>query len=92
LSLAATATPTTIVATWSSTPAARSYRVRLLSPDGSLLFTGETADTSIALSRDLLRDAADKTMAYWQVQALDALRVVVAESPIVHVRISSSTQ
>ena len=91
LSLSASTTPNTIVATWSSSPAARSYRVRLLSPDGSLLYTGETPDTSITLSRDLLRDAADKTTAYWDVQALDALRAVVATSPIVQVRPPSTS-
>jgi len=90
LSLTTRATQTTMVAVWSSVPAARNYRVRLLGPDGSLLFTVETPDTTITLSRDLLSGAADKATAYWDVQALDALREVVATSPIVQARTSSN--
>ena len=90
LSLSTRATQTTMVAVWSSVPAARNYRVRLLGPDGSLLFTAETRDTSITLSRDLLSGAADKSTAYWDVQALDALREVVATSPIVQARTPSN--
>jgi hypothetical protein len=90
LSLTTRGTQTTMVAVWSSIPAARSYRVRLLGPDGSLLFKVETPDTSITLSRDLLSGAADKSTAYWDVQALDALREVVATSPIVQAQTSSN--
>lgn len=90
LSLTTRATQTTMVAVWSSIPAARSYRVRLLGPDGSLLFKVETPDTSITLSRDLLSGAADKSTAYWDVQALDALREVVATSPIVQAQTPSN--
>lgn len=89
LSLATRATEKTMIAVWSSIPAARNYRVRLLGPDGSLLFTAETPDTSITLSRDLLGNGPDKSTAYWDVQALDALRKVVANSPIVQARTSS---
>jgi hypothetical protein len=89
LSLETRATAKTIVAIWSSIPAARSYRVRLLGPDGSLLFSGETADTSITLSRDLLSGAADNSIAYWDIQALDGLRSVVASSPPVQAQTSA---
>lgn len=82
------ATSEVLIAAWSPPPSARSYRVRLLATDGSLLFERETADTSIMLSRDLLRGAGDKSLVYWEVQALNALRSVVATSPIVQAQTS----
>ncbi|HEY3746984.1 MAG TPA: hypothetical protein VGL17_12110 [Gemmatimonadaceae bacterium] len=82
------ATSVVLVAAWSPPSAARSYRVRLLSTDGSLLFEREIPDTSIMLSRDLLRGA--KSPVYWEVQALDALRSVVAISPVVQAQTSQS--
>lgn len=82
------ATSAVLVAAWSPPSAARSYRVRLLATDGSLLFERETADTSIMLSRDLLRGG--KTPVYWEVQALDALRSVVAASPVVQAQTTQS--
>ena len=82
------ATTAVLVAAWSPPLAAQTYRVRLLATDGSLLFERETADTSIMLSRDLLRGA--KSPVYWEVQALDALRSVVATSPVVQAQTSQS--
>lgn len=88
LTLTSHATTAVLVAAWSPPSAARSYRVRLLATDGSLLFEREIADTSIMLSRDLLRGA--KSPVYWEVQALDALRSVVAISPIVQAQTAPS--
>ena len=88
LVLASHATSAVLVVAWSPPSAARSYRVRLLATDGSLLFEREIADTSIMLSRDLLRGG--KTPVYWEVQALDALRSVVAVSPVVQAQTSPS--
>lgn len=79
------ATSTVLAAAWSPLTTAHSYRVRLLAIDGSLLFERETADTAIMLSRELVRD---KTPVYWEVQALDALRSVVATSPVVQAQTS----
>jgi hypothetical protein len=61
--------------------------VRLVSSDGSLLFERETVDTAIVLSRDIVRD---KTPVYWEVQALDALRSVLATSPVVQAQTAPS--
>jgi len=89
LTLTSHATGTVLEAAWSSPPGARSYRVRLLATDGSLLFERETADTSIMLSRDvLLQGGPDKSPVYWEVQALNALRSVVATSPVVQAQTS----
>jgi anti-sigma factor RsiW len=88
LALTSHATSAVLVAAWSPASAARSYRVRLLATDGSLLFEREIADTSIMLSRDLLRGG--KTPVYWEVQALDALRSVVAISSVVQAQTSPS--
>jgi len=88
LTVASHATSAVLVAAWSPPSAARSYRVRLLGPDGSLLFEREIADTSIMLSRDLLRGGTSPV--YWEVQALDALRSVVAVSPVVQAQTSPS--
>jgi hypothetical protein len=88
LTLTSHATTAVLVAAWSPPSGARSYRVRLLATDGSLLFEREIGDTSIMLSRDLLRGA--KSPVYWEVQALDALRSVVAVSPVVQAQTSPS--
>ncbi len=87
ITLTSHATSAVLVAAWSPPSAARSYRVRLLGTDGTLLFERETSDTSIMLSRDLVRD---KTPLYWEVQALDALRSVVATSSVVQAQTSPS--
>jgi len=83
--LSSHATSTALAAAWSPLASAHSYRVRLVSSDGSLLFERETADTAVILSREIVRD---KTPVYWEVQALDALRSVVATSPVVQAQTS----
>ena len=78
--LSSHATSTALTAAWSPLTTAHSYRVRLVSSDGSLLFERETGDTAIILSREIVRDQAP---VYWEVQALDALRSVLATSAVV---------
>ena len=85
LTLRSHATSTVLVAAWSALPTARSYRVRLVATDGSLLFERETPDTSIMVSRDRL---PGKGLVYWEVQALNALRSIVATSPVVQAQTS----
>lgn len=85
LTLKSHATSTALAAAWSPLTTARSYRVRLLATDGSLLFERETTDTVVMLSRDLVRD---ETPVYWEVLALDALRGVVASSQVVQAQTS----
>ena len=83
LSLTSHATDTVLLVTWSPPAAARSYRVRLFAADGSLLFERETTDTTMMISRQLAGKARDGSAVYWEVQALNALRSVVATSPAV---------
>jgi anti-sigma factor RsiW len=87
LNLTSHATSAVLVAAWPAQPSAQSYRVRLLAADGSLLFEREIPDTSVILSRELLR-ATGTNPVYWEVQALDALRYVVATSPVVQAQTS----
>jgi len=74
-----------LVATWSSAIGARSYRVRLLEADGTLLFERQTADTSIALSVDSIGKGR-LTIMFWDVQALNELRRVIATSSLTQAR------
>lgn len=87
LNLTSHATSAVLVAAWPAQPSAQSYRVRLLATDGSLLYEREIPDTSVILSRELLR-ATGTNPVYWEVQALDALRSVVATSPVVQAQTS----
>ena len=85
LTLKSHATSTALAAAWSPLSTARSYRVRLLATDGSLLFEHETTDTAVMHSRDIVRDDAP---VYWEVLALDALRGIVASSQVVQAQTS----
>ena len=82
LQLRASATDSLVVASWTPGDRARSYRVRLLGEDGSLLSEHEVTDTTARLVLPR-RDAARAVPIYVEVQALDQLRDVVATSPIV---------
>lgn len=69
-----------LIAAWAPAASASSYRVRLLSPDGALLYERETPDTSIVLPEDSAGVSPDA--AYWEIQALNELRNVIAVSPL----------
>jgi anti-sigma factor RsiW len=69
-----------VISSWAPRPLARSYRVRLLTRDGTLVVERETTDTSIGLPIDSLPALRRGVPVYWQVQALDALREVVGTS------------
>lgn len=68
------------IAAWAPTPAASTYRVRLLAPDGALLYEKETADTSVVLPGDSAGSSPGN--AYWEIQALNELRNVIAVSAL----------
>ena len=74
---------TLLLAFWAPRAGATRYRVRLLTANGVLVFERETADTGILLPIDSLRAVRARAPVYWQVQALDALRGVLATSPAV---------
>jgi hypothetical protein len=69
-----------LIAAWARTPSASTYRVRLLAPDGALLYERETPDTSVVLPSDSAGNSPNT--AYWEIQALNELRGVIAVSPL----------
>ena len=85
LTISASTRERMLVATWSSAIGARSYHVRLLEADGTLLFEQQTADTSIALSVDFIGKGRS-TIVFWDVQALNELRRVIATSSLTQAR------
>ena len=85
LTISASTRERMLVATWSSAIGARSYRVRLLEADGTLLFERQTADTSIALSVDSISKGR-LTIMFWDVQALNELRRVISTSSLTQAR------
>ena len=87
LAISASARGRMLVAAWSRASDARSYRVRLLEADGTLLFEQITADTSLALSVDSIGKGRS-TIVFWDVQALNELRRVIATSPLTQARLS----
>jgi hypothetical protein len=76
------ATSDALTAAWNKPARATSYRVRLLAADGTLIFERETADTSIVLPPDSARVAGQNNSPYWEIQALDELRNVIATSAL----------
>jgi hypothetical protein len=80
------ATSDGLVAAWTKAANAQTYRVRLLAADGSLLFERETADTSVVLPSDSARVSASSGSRFWQIQALDELRKIVATSQLTPVK------
>lgn len=71
---------TTLTASWERAPEATSYRVRLYSASGTLLHNREVTDTSISLPAASLRATAPGTALYWEIQAINRMRQVVARS------------
>ena len=80
LAVSAHVTSTALTAAWSRFRDAESYRIRLLGADGTLLFQREISDTSIATPIESLSVADRQRAMYWEVQALNPLRRVVARS------------
>jgi hypothetical protein len=79
-----------LAAAWSRVSDARSFRVRLLEADGTLLFEQLTADTSIVLSVDSI-GKGKSTVVFWDVQALNELRRVIATSSLTQARPSPNS-
>ncbi|MEX1185171.1 MAG: hypothetical protein WEA80_01100 [Gemmatimonadaceae bacterium] len=69
-----------VFASWRPSRGGDRYRVRLLTAGGALLMERETAATTVSVAIDSLMRAAPRSVIYWDVQALDALRRVVARS------------
>lgn len=71
---------TSLVAAWKPASEASSYRARLYSADGKVLYQRETADTTVAVAAASLRHTTPGAMLYWEIQALNRTRQVVARS------------
>lgn len=76
----------TLVATWQPAAEATSYRARLYSADGKVLYQREIPDTTIAVAAPSLRQVSPGAMVYWEIQALNRTREVVARSGLRPVR------
>jgi hypothetical protein len=76
--ISAIASDQTLTASWSRTPEARTYRVRLLAEDGRLLLDREISDTSIVIPLDAGWGVKAEGAIYWKVEGLNDLRVVVS--------------
>ena len=62
---------------WLGVPGAERYRLRVFAADGSLVWSGETADTSVMLPRDSVV-LAPRTTYFWRVEAETEYRRWVA--------------
>jgi anti-sigma factor RsiW len=80
--ISAAATDKALTASWARNTDARSYRVRLLAEDGQLLLDREVTDTSIVVPLDSITRLGSSGAIYWQVDALNDLRVVVSSYPL----------
>lgn len=68
---------------WPPVHDASRYRVRLHRPDGGLLLTEETGDTTFTVPRDTFHLDAGETRLFWLVEALSRTGAVVARSGLV---------
>lgn len=71
---------TTLIASWARAAEATSYRVRLYSASGTVLHRREVTDTSITLAAATLPKTAPGASVYWEIQAINRTRQVVARS------------
>lgn len=76
----------TLIASWARAPEASSYRVRLYSESGTVLHHREMTDTIVTLTAASLPKIAPGTALYWEIQALNRTRQVVARSGLRAVR------
>ncbi|MGH7508914.1 MAG: hypothetical protein ACREMZ_05545 [Gemmatimonadales bacterium] len=80
--VAAAAGPTALAASWPRLPEADVYRVRLYAADGMMALERETSDTVISVPLDSIARLTRDTAMFWQVHALDRLRISVARSDL----------
>lgn len=76
----------TLIASWARAIEASTYRVRLYSASGTLLHQRELSDTTIAVAASSLRKTSPDTQLYWEIQAINRSRQVVARSGLRAVR------
>lgn len=76
----------TLIASWARAIEASSYRVRLYSASGTLLHQRELTDTTIAVAASSLPKTSPGTDLYWEIQAINRSRQVVARSGLRAVR------
>ena len=76
---------------WPAFAQATSYRVRLSAPDGRLLYSRETGDTTLDVAADSLPPAGEYPLLYLDVQAFDELRQPLARSPLIPLSSSATS-
>lgn len=76
----------TLIASWARAIEASSYRVRLYSASGTLLHQRDLTDTTIAVAASSLPKTLPGTDLYWEIQAINRSRQVVARSGLRAVR------
>lgn len=81
-----------LIASWERTPEASSYRVRLYSAGGTVLHQREVTDTTVALAAASLPNVAPDAPLYWEIQALNRVRQVLARSGLRAVRFPRPTR
>ena len=74
---------------WSPVPGAASYRVRLFTPDGAVLLDREVADTMLVPAAAVAGAAPDSRV-FWQVEALNGVRDVIARSALTAARVPAA--
>jgi len=77
---------TTLIATWVRATEASSYRVRLYSASGTVLHQREVTDTTVSLAAASLPQTAPGAAMFWEIQAMNRMRQVIARSGLREVR------
>lgn len=78
-----------LAVTWSPVPSAAGYRVRLFTADGSVLLDREVADTALAPST-AVPNASPGARVFWEVDALNGVRDVIARSALTAARVPAA--
>lgn len=73
----------TLGVSWTPSPTADLYGVRLQTSDATVILERMVSDTSLAVSRDSLSVVTSGERVYWEVRALDALRRTIARSRLI---------
>lgn len=77
---------TTLIAIWVRATEASSYRVRLYSAGGTVLHQREVTDTTVSLAAASLPKTAPGAALFWEIQAMNRMRHVIARSGLREVR------
>jgi hypothetical protein len=74
---------------WEALPAAKSYSIQLLEVDGTILWSGKSAENFLAVSPELQAMMRPGKALLWKVTALDASGTQIADSSRERFRITA---